>query len=334
MIAEHRDYETLALKHPQYFRLERRIDVSTRRGIEPQFLFHLHDAAVEKESLPVLGLFAGVHGIEAIGVKILYNFVDHLLAQTRWNASVRQLLRRVKIVGIPIVNPAGFVAGTRSNGRGVDLMRNAPVESLKQWPFIGGQRLTNWLPYFRGHGAFEDENKALISAIEEHLWKAPFSVSLDIHSGFGLEDFLWTPYAKEQGFPPTWDAYLALKDVLDQTLRHHVYRFEPQSINYCTSGDVWDFLYDSFLARERDGDRHFLPLTLEVGSWVWVKKSPSSALHLRSFFNPMHPHRERRVLRRHLPLLTLLVHAVASHQDILPRRGHAAEGFLKRVSQL
>jgi len=41
---------------------------------------------------------------------------------------------------------------------------------------------------------------------------------------------------------------------------------------------------------------------------------------LRSFFNPMQPHRERRVLRRHLPLLNLLVQAVADYEKVFLRR--------------
>ena len=321
MIPELAEYEALARKHPQFFRLRRILDVETRAGQEPLYAFELCDAAVSGTELPVLGLFAGVHGIEAIGVKILQRFLDHLLEQTEWNENIRLLLRRVKVVGIPIVNPAGYVAGTRSNGNGVDLMRNAPVESGVSVPFLGGQSVSNLLPYFRGNGQLERENLALVDLVRQELFRAPFALSLDIHSGFGMEDFLWTPWAREKGYPPHWGEYTRFCEVLDSTLKHHVYRFEPQSVNYCTSGDLWDYLFEESLIQ--DAGTLFLPLTLEVGSWVWIKKSPRSALRLRSFFNPMQPHRERRVLRRHLPLLNLLMHAVADFEKVFLRREKA-----------
>lgn len=318
MIPEFIEYEALARKYPQFFRLRRIIDVETRTGKEPLYAFELCDSAVSESHIPVFGLFAGVHGIEAIGVKILHRFLDHLLEQTEWNENIRMLFRRVKLVGMPLVNPAGYVAGTRCNGNGVDLMRNAPVESGISVPFLGGQRVSHFLPYFRGNGQLESESSALAELVRRELFRAPFALSLDIHSGFGMEDFLWTPWAREKGYPPHWGEYTRFCEVLDTTLKHHVYRFEPQSVNYCTSGDLWDYLYDEKLSRSEGS--LFLPLTLEVGSWVWIKKSPRSAFNLRSFFNPMQPHRERRVLRRHLPLLNLLVHAVADYEKVFLRR--------------
>jgi len=319
MISETLEYESLARRHPRYFSLRMVLEVNTRHGSEPLHEFELCDAALsvqERARLPVLALFAGVHGIEAIGVKILHRFIDHLLEQTEWNENVRALLRRVRIVGMPIVNPAGYVAGSRCNGNGVDLMRNAPVESAVSVPFLGGQKISNLFPYYRGSGAFEPENTALLRLVREHVAQAPFVLSLDLHSGFGMEDFLWTPWAKQRGFPPHWPEYTRFCEVLDRTLKHHVYRFEPQSVNYCASGDLWDFLYAESLA---SNGALFLPLTLEVGSWVWLKKSPRNAFRLRSFFNPIQPHRERRVLRRHLPFLSLLANAVADYEAVFLR---------------
>lgn len=329
MIAEHQYYEQLARRYPRYFRLQPVAEVETRDGPEPVYRFDLCDIERIPPSAPAFGFFAGVHGIEAIGVKILVTFLDHILEQTDWNEAVRNLLARVRVTGIPIVNPCGFVAGTRCNGNGVDLMRNAPVESEEpaRLPLIGGHRITPSLPYFRGEGGFETENLEVIRLVEEVLWKAPFSYALDIHSGFGAEDYLWTPYARKKGPPPRWVDYQKISLLLDRTLRNHVYRFEPQSVHYCTHGDLWDYLFDwsvlgvppSRSAREDAAAQthHFLPMTLEVGSWIWLKKSPSKALSVRNFFNPVHPHRERRVLRRHLPLLNFLLHVVADYASVL-----------------
>ena len=43
---------------------------------------------------------------------------------------------------MPLVNPVGMYKGYRSNGNGVDLMRNSPIESKeKVYPFVGGHRI-------------------------------------------------------------------------------------------------------------------------------------------------------------------------------------------------
>ncbi|HEX6590921.1 MAG TPA: hypothetical protein VF050_02885, partial [Moraxellaceae bacterium] len=97
---------------------------------------------------------------------------------------------------------------------------------------------------------------------------------------------------------------------------HSFYIMEPQSFSYTTHGDLWDFLYDEFLAR-----RHgiFLPFTLEMGSWLWVKKNPRQLFSWFGHFNPILPHRLQRVLRRHLTLFDFLIAATASHEAWLPR---------------
>jgi hypothetical protein len=315
MISVSLEWEALARQHPQYLRLQPLMEVPTKTGLEVQWGFELCDELVVSQSLPTLGLFAGIHGIEAIGVKILHRFVDYVLEQAQWNDVTRDLLKRVRVVGIPIVNPAGFVAGTRSNGRGVDLMRNAPVESGNSIPFVGGHRISSLFPYFRGKQGWEAENVQLMGLVQRALARSPFVTTLDLHSGFGTEDFLWTPWAKKKGLPPHWPEYSRFKEVLDRTLKHHVYRYEPQSESYCTSGDIWDYLYQEFLDMRRP-ERVFLPLTLEVGSWIWLKKSPLNLLNPQGIFNPIAPHRERRVLRRHLPFLNLLMQAVANYEKV------------------
>ena len=75
----------------------------------------------------------------------------------------------------------------------------------------------------------------------------------------------------------------------------------------------------------------FLPFTLEMGSWLWVKKNPRQLLSLFGLFNPILPHRLTRVLRRHLTLFDFLLHATASHQQWLPsqstRKSYQAQGL-------
>lgn len=135
---------------------------------------------------------------------------------------------------------------------------------------------------------------------------------LDLHSGFGFVDRLWYPYARTREPLPDLPAIEALAD----TLPNHVYRIEQTARVYTIRGDLWDYLYDRRRAAPTPG--MLLPLTLEMGSWTWVRKNPLQGLSSLGRFNPVKPHRHRRTLRRHLPLMELLFHAAASHAAWLP----------------
>ncbi|HEX5656439.1 MAG TPA: hypothetical protein VFX59_04555, partial [Polyangiales bacterium] len=136
-------------------------------------------------------------------------------------------------------------------------------------------------------------------------------IAIDCHSGFGMLDRLWFPYARTRKTFPNLAEVVGLKRLLDRTLPHHVYRVEPQANAYTIEGDAWDYLYD--LSRSL-GAGTFVPLTLEMGSWAWVRKNPRQLWQLDGGFNPVLPHRVKRTLRRHLPLFDLLLHAIASHE--------------------
>jgi hypothetical protein len=49
-----------------------------------------------------------------------------------------------------------------------------------------------------------------------------------------------------------------------------------------------------------------------MGSWLWVKKNPRQLFSRLGSFNPIKPHRLRRILRRHTALIDFLHRAVAS----------------------
>jgi hypothetical protein len=223
----------------------------------------------------------------------------------------------VRLVFMPLVNPGGLWLGTRANPNGVDLMRNAPVESVERVPFlIGGQRISAAMPWYRGPlGApMEAESAALCELVETELMGRPFGMAIDCHSGFGLADRIWFPYAHT----PRPIAHLAevhaLCEIHDDTLPHHRFVLEPQSRQYLTHGDLWDHLY----LRACDRPGMFLPLTLEMGSWLWVKKNPRQFFSRQGIFNPLIRHREERVLRRHLGLLDFVSRAACSHEHWRP----------------
>jgi len=231
------------------------------------------------------------------------------------------------------VNPVGMKLGTRSNGHGVDLMRNAPpIVGSRPSLFVGGQRISRSLPWFMGTGTMEAEGRALCKFIEREVFPSRAAVAVDCHSGFGLVDRLWFPYAHSRKPFPGLAEVVGLYKLLGRTFPHHVYRLEPQAQAYTIVGDLWDHLYEAH--RSRDDSGLFLPLTLEMGSWNWVRKNPAQIWDPLGGFNPMVPHRKDRTLRRHIPLFDFLLAAIASHRRWTPasdgqRRMLEDEGFLR-----
>jgi len=263
---------------------------------------------------PALLVTGGVHGLERIGTHVAIAFLTHLVARLRWDELLHEALTRARIIIVPLLNPIGMALGQRANGWGVDLMRNAPDASDVGTPLIGGHRLSRRLPWYMGRAddlGMEREAATLVRLVESELFLCPLAIALDLHSGFGLVDRIWYPYAKTREPPPDFARIEALSRLLDATLPNHVYQVEQTARVYTIRGDLWDYLYD----RRRDaGDGLLLPLTLEMGSWAWVRKNPLQGLSMFGRFNPVKPHRHRRTLRRHLPLLDFLLHAVISHR--------------------
>jgi hypothetical protein len=212
--------------------------------------------------VPAVGFFGGVHGLERIGAEVVIAYLRHVLQRLAWDELLHTQLQRLRMVFMPIVNPGGLLLGTRANPRGVDLMRNSPVESPHVLPtMLGGQRLSARLPWYRGeaNAPMEAESRALCEVVSTEL------------------------------------------------LSHCI---QPQSHQYLTHGDLWDHLYQQSLLH---AGRTFLPLTLEMGSWLWVRKNPRQFLSRHGLFNPLIQHRQERVLRRHIGALDFVARAAMSH---------------------
>ena len=268
--------------------------------------------------VPAVGFFGGVHGLERIGAEVVIAYLRNLVMRLQWDATLHRQLETMRLVFMPLVNPGGYWRGTRANPNGVDLMRNAPVDAPERAAtLIGGQRISAALPWYRGvaGAAMECESAALCSVVEAELLSRPFSIAVDCHSGFGLNDRIWFPFAHTTRPIAHLPEVHALCEILDQTLLHHRYIVEPQSRQYLAHGDLWDHLY--LQACRRTGPV-FLPLTLEMGSWIWVKKNPRQIFSRHGIFNPMIAHRQQRVLRRHIGLLDFVTRAVGSHHMWVP----------------
>ncbi len=287
-----------------------RVEVLERAGEFPVYGIAMGQ---EDETAPCLTLIGGVHGLERIGTQVVLAYLRTLAERLQWDVLTQEALQRSRVAAIPLLNPEGMLAGTRSNANGVDLMRNGPVKHGGHAAFlVGGQRLTPRLPWFMGRaGELELESRALVDFVTKYTLPSRTSIALDVHSGFGFQDRLWFPYARTvRPFPNTAEVY-SLFELLNRTLPHHVYQTEPQSQAYTIDGDLWDFLYDR---SRRESRGLFLPLTLEMGSWTWVRKNPRQLFSLPGTFNPVKRHRLHRTLRRHLLLIDFLHRAVIARE--------------------
>jgi hypothetical protein len=267
---------------------------------------------------PGVGFFGGVHGLERIGAQVVIAWLANLVARLDWDETLHRQLQSVRLLFMPLVNPGGMQRGTRANPRGVDLMRNAPVDASHPVPaLVGGQRLSAGLPWYRGRRGepMEPESAALCSLVARELLPRPFALVLDCHSGFGLRDRIWFPYAHCPRPMPHLAELHALQGIFDASHAQHPYVFEPQSRQYLAHGDLWDHLH---LRSVEQGGGPFLPLTLEMGSWLWVKKNPRQLFSRAGLFNPLLAHRQDRVLRRHLPLLEFLLRAAIAWRAWVP----------------
>ena len=270
-------------------------------------------------AVPAIGIFGGVHGLERIGAEVVIGYLQSILGRLRWDTTLHSQLERLRMVFVPVVNPGGMLMRTRANPNGVDLMRNAPLDAVEKPPaLIGGHRLGPRWPWYRGPAgaAMEAESQAVCDLVGSELLGHVFSMVVDCHSGFGVNDRIWFPYAHSSKPMPHLPEMHALMEILDQTQSHHRYVFEPQSRQYLAHGDLWDFLY---LRALQQSDRPFLPLTLEMGSWLWVKKNPRQLFSRHGIFNPLIEHRRQRVLRRHLAWLDFMTRATSGHALWLPR---------------
>jgi hypothetical protein len=267
------------------------------------------------KTVPTLGLFAGVHGLERIGTRVLLAFLRTLVHLFQWDNHTKEMLNTTRLVIMPIINPIGMYLNRRSNGNGVDLMRTSPSQSDRinsPLEIYAGHRISPLLPWYQGrlNAPMEIEAKAVCEFVKEEIFQSSVSISVDIHSGYGTRDRFWFPYAKTKiPFSRLAEAF-ALKRLLDKTYPNHIYKMEPQSKEYTTHGDLWDYLYDEHL--KLHSENIFIPFCLEMGSWLWVKKNLRQVFSLMGVFNPIAQHRLQRTLRRHVNLFDFLVRAVGA----------------------
>ncbi len=272
-----------------------------------EFPIHSITLGSKDSKAPVLAFFGGVHGLEKIGSEVILSYMETISHLLDWDEELHTRLSKSRLIFIPIVNPVGVYLGTRCNGNGVDLMRNSPVEAIGPTKFYSGQNYSHHLPWYRGDiSNMEKEASVICNLVREQLFISRYSIALDLHSGFGLKDRLWFPYASRRESYPYIAESLALKELFVRCYQHHIYKIEPMCLEYLISGDLWDYLIDEFVEQPSANEGLFLPLTLEMGSWLWLRKNPSHLFSRHGLFHPLLPHRQQRVFRRHFLLFDFL----------------------------
>ncbi|RYX97872.1 MAG: zinc carboxypeptidase [Comamonadaceae bacterium] len=320
--AEHEELKAILRQGAAWFDVEVACEVHTKG---PTFAMYTAALGSRDPLAPAVGFFGGIHGLERIGTQLILHYMRALLFRLQWDELLHRQLEKVRLVFLPIANPGGMWAHTRANPNGVDLMRNAPQRAERAVPFLaGGQTLGPWLPWYCGRPGepMEAESAAVLQVVRQQISSRPFSLALDCHSGYGFGDSIWFPYARTRRLMPHLPDMFALKTMLEQSHPHHAYSFEPQSNQYLLHGDLWDHAYDESL--QRSPGNVFLPMTLELGSWLWIRKNPRQLFSRHGIFNPIKAHRVQRVLRRHADLLDFMARAAFSAPGWLPqgeRRG-------------
>ena len=130
-------------------------------------------------------------------------------------------------------------------------------------------------------------HRHLIDFVRREVFPSPAALTVDFHSGFGLKDRFWYPYAKTDKEFPLANDVSRLIDLCNETLPHHIYKIEPQSASYVTNGDLWDYLFDEHYFSDKYHGKVFIPWTLEMGSWTWIKKIRYRCLHHWGCLTPL-----------------------------------------------
>jgi len=250
-------------------------------------------------------IFGGVHGLERIGAEVVLAYLHNLVMRLQWDSGLHRQLETVRLVFMPIVNSGRHGARhARQSERCRPDAQRAGAGHRTRAVFGGGQRISAGLPWYRGvkDKPMELENQAVCEVVTAELLSRDFSLSVDCILVWQPRPPLVPLCAQAcDDCPSGRDA--AFKNILSSRTATTLC---DRAAKPAVSGPrrPVDHLY---LQACEQPQRVFLPLTLEMGSWLWVKKNPRQLFSRHGMFNPLIEHRQQRVLRQHLLLLDFLV---------------------------
>jgi hypothetical protein len=87
------------------------------------------DSPQQRQAEPSMAYLSTFHGNEPVGAEMSLYFINDLLTNYGTDSRIRQLVNNTDLSFVPLLNPDGFVAGTRYNANGLDLNRSFPEGS-------------------------------------------------------------------------------------------------------------------------------------------------------------------------------------------------------------
>ena len=154
----------MAIAHPLITRLEE-VGTSEEGRTIRAIVISNNPADIEEE--PRIRLTGAIHGSEIISAEILIKYIDYLTDNYDTDSDIKALVDSRYIVIIPVLNPDGFVAGTRYNANRVDLNRNFSYAWSDSSSSYGGSAFS------------ESESSAMRDYSEANV----FHTSVTYHSG-------------------------------------------------------------------------------------------------------------------------------------------------------
>ena len=180
-----------------------------------------------------------IHGDETGGYTATLYFLNYLLDNYGTDPTVTHLVNNRELYFVPMINPDGYVAGTRKNARpggGVDLNRNFGPESYWDYP-DGGSSTSPSAQNYRGPSVFSEPES---QAIRDFITDREFVSAFNYHTCGEL--FIY-PYAHNGGLTSDQSTYAAWgKSLFDMSGY-----FPGNTLNtalYQTRGTMTDYMYD------------------------------------------------------------------------------------------
>ncbi|MFN2370861.1 MAG: M14 family zinc carboxypeptidase, partial [Candidatus Krumholzibacteriia bacterium] len=170
------DFAALAAAHPT---LARTVTVGTSVQGRELWAIVISDDVHATEPEPEVFLTSSIHGDEPVGMVLLWNLAHHLLANYGQPGyeDLTALVDDTEIHIMPLHNPDGYVAGTRSNANGVDLNRNYP-EPAGTHPFAEQENLA-YMDYALDHSFVVSQNGHGGALVVNYPWDYTYTRAPD-----------------------------------------------------------------------------------------------------------------------------------------------------------
>ena len=249
---------------------------------------------------PAVGFFGGVHGLERIGAEVVIAYLRSLVMRLPGTSCCTGSSRRCASCSCRWSIRAALWRGTRANPNGVDLMRNAPVDATRARA-LPDRRPAHQRARCRGTAApparrWSARAQALCRVVEDRAAGRGRSASRSTATrASACATASGSRTRTPRGRSSTCRRCTRCARSSTRRLLHH--RYVRRAAEPPVPGARRPVGPPLPRACRAPARRVFLPLTLEMGSWLWVKKNPRQLFSRHGIFNPLIEHRQQRVLR-------------------------------------